>query len=1053
MKHKVTCRNARKILAGVLVTVQILGGVPVYAVEQGTVQITEAEFEEESVIAEETEFDQSEVQEPDSVGEEGASEEQNDSEESDKISEEQNDSGESDKIPEEQNDSEESDKIPEEQDDSDENEEVAETSNDDISDENEVTNEEKSEKEEGTSDEEMPEADSLEGENASGDDDEVLPGVEEDILSTDEEIMSVNDMEPILSEEYEAETLADNENLAASNNWVLDLSDFNASGEDKNADDKVIQSLLDRARLEEIPAGKQLTVKIPKGTWYLDDCLKIYSNTSLELAPDAIMVRNNLGGIMLQNAHWKDGDRSRICDPNYAGGECSHGGYSQGENISVSGGIWDGNVGNNTSTSMEAMFTLLHAKNITIKDTVLQNSSGEHMLVLNGMKDIRIEGVTFKDCKRYTGNDEKYYSTQDKKDTYTAYEESELVEFKEAVHIDATNPVGTSTYPQDDTFCENITVKDCKFENVLAGVGGHHGGKELPASRTHNNIIIEGNTFKNLKGIAVVGFRFKDAEIKNNTADNVFIFVDASEGVASLSGNKVKNITSTAVYITDSSALKLENESYEMASSVISDSFIIDVLENSSCTVKNSTLLNGKRGGIGARKNSNITVDNVIIQSNSKEWGEKKYSPVGIYVSESDGNLTANTITGTKGSTYGIYVNQNKNQTVTILNNSIKQCDLGIALENVQGTVNITGSDGKSLISECNIGIQLLDAKGDIRIKENIIKNTTSHGILLMSSRASIDGNMISAAEGKSSGIRITLNGSGTKLTDSMVIENNKIDGIYYGISAHKEQNIVIKGNTVSKCKEEGIRVTESGKIKVTGNKVTGTVKGSDITFWNCTSGECSGNTVTENVSKNILQTNTNKVTIGTNFVEGQSSATGVWKKEGGKYYFYKDGKKQTGWQEDRGKWYYMDSKGVMQTGWVKDKGSWYYMSGDGAMQKDWQKIKGSWYYMDGSGVMKTGWQKIKGAWYYMDGSGAMKTGWQKIKGSWYYMDGSGVMKTGWQKIKGSWYYMNGSGVMQTGWEKLGGKWYYFESSGVMVTGRKVIGGKTYNFSSDGVLK
>ena len=46
MKHKVTCRNARKILAGVLVTVQILGGVPVYAVEQGTVQITEAEFEE-----------------------------------------------------------------------------------------------------------------------------------------------------------------------------------------------------------------------------------------------------------------------------------------------------------------------------------------------------------------------------------------------------------------------------------------------------------------------------------------------------------------------------------------------------------------------------------------------------------------------------------------------------------------------------------------------------------------------------------------------------------------------------------------------------------------------------------------------------------------------------------------------------------------------------------------------------------------------------------------------------------------------------------------------
>jgi len=61
------------------------------------------------------------------------------------------------------------------------------------------------------------------------------------------------------------------------------------------------------------------------------------------------------------------------------------------------------------------------------------------------------------------------------------------------------------------------------------------------------------------------------------------------------------------------------------------------------------------------------------------------------------------------------------------------------------------------------------------------------------------------------------------------------------------------------------------------------------------------------------------------------SASSDGWVKDGGDYYFYKDGK--------------------MITGWVKD-GSWYYLSASGAMVTDWQKIDGKNYYFYASGRM-----------------------------------------------------------------------------------------------------
>ena len=183
-----------------------------------------------------------------------------------------------------------------------------------------------------------------------------------------------------------------------------------------------------------------------------------------------------------------------------------------------------------------------------------------------------------------------------------------------------------------------------------------------------------------------------------------------------------------------------------------------------------------------------------------------------------------------------------------------------------------------------------------------------------------------------------------------------------------------------------------------------------------------------------------------------KNSAKVGWVKESNQWYYYKGGKKQTGWQKVDGTWYYLNSSGVMQTGWLKDRGTWYYLKSSGAMATGWEKVNGTWYYMNASGAMLTGWQKINGTWYYMNSSGAMLTGWQKINGTWYYMNSSGAMLTGWQNIGGARYYLNSSGAMLTGWQNIGGARYYLNSSGAMLTGWQNIGGARYYLNSSGAM-
>ena len=139
-------------------------------------------------------------------------------------------------------------------------------------------------------------------------------------------------------------------------------------------------------------------------------------------------------------------------------------------------------------------------------------------------------------------------------------------------------------------------------------------------------------------------------------------------------------------------------------------------------------------------------------------------------------------------------------------------------------------------------------------------------------------------------------------------------------------------------------------------------------------------------------------------------ASNGTWKQENGKWYYYINGQKATGWVFHNNRWYYMDNSGVMQTGWVK--------------------LSEKWYYLESSGVMATGWVLYNGYWYFMDSKGVMQTGWITDRGYSYYLDEYGRMQTGWLQQGDVWYYLQDGGKMATGRIRIGDKIAKFDAKG-----------------------
>ena len=228
-----------------------------------------------------------------------------------------------------------------------------------------------------------------------------------------------------------------------------------------------------------------------------------------------------------------------------------------------------------------------------------------------------------------------------------------------------------------------------------------------------------------------------------------------------------------------------------------------------------------------------------------------------------------------------------------------------------------------------------------------------------------------------------------------------------------------------------------------------------------------------------------------------QAATTTGWLKESGKWYFYKDGVKATGWQEWDGKRYYLNSDGTMKANeWMIDTdGSIYYFrswggaykncnavingrsytfGADSKMQGSQWIVKGGNWYLAKDGKIATGWQEWQGSKYYLNSDGTMRSNeWRlddtgkirylcswggayknrsaKINGrSYTFNNNADVTNTQWIAMDGTWKLAK-DGRIATGWQTWDKNLYYLNSNGSMKANEAFTdGGKLYFFRSWG---
>lgn len=285
----------------------------------------------------------------------------------------------------------------------------------------------------------------------------------------------------------------------------FDVTKLGADGTDTDSDVTPIRKALKAAS----KVNEPIHVYIPGGTYYLTTSLIMYSNTTLELAPDATIVRKSSAGDspML---------RSNI--------DSSIGGYGQIQNVVISGGVWDGNA--NGKNNFNNMY-FGHGQNITIQNTTIKNNSGAHLIEMAGINNAVIDNVTltgFKVC------------------TKKGYNTSQTV--KEAIQLDyCSKSSASSMKPHDNTPSQNITIQNCRISDYMCGIGAHgyKSGVYL------NNITIQNNKFTNITNACIDARNFRNMNITKNTVSGYTTFLYSYNSAGKVTSNTIKNKTFTKI--------------------------------------------------------------------------------------------------------------------------------------------------------------------------------------------------------------------------------------------------------------------------------------------------------------------------------------------------------------------------------------------------------------------------------------------------------------------------------------------------------------------------
>jgi parallel beta-helix repeat protein len=232
-------------------------------------------------------------------------------------------------------------------------------------------------------------------------------------------------------------------------------------------------------------------VIIPAGTYYLDGtpvyqsvrCIHLYSNTWLSMNGVTFLKGDTLSRPQI---------RSGVSSEKVSG-------YNGESNLILEGGTWD--MQEEQYTSKTQHFTNVrfgHNQNVIIANVNFQGAVSGHHVELCGVQNVSIVGCTFADYK-----DSGYIKG---------------INRNEAIQIDVTNSTNnTPTYANyDDTVSGNVVIYGCSFSNLSRGVGSH----SASYGKYYDNMVIENNTFDNIKWQAIFTENYRNCAITGNTITN-----------------------------------------------------------------------------------------------------------------------------------------------------------------------------------------------------------------------------------------------------------------------------------------------------------------------------------------------------------------------------------------------------------------------------------------------------------------------------------------------------------------------------------------------------
>lgn len=552
---------------------------------------------------------------------------------------------------------------------------------------------------------------------------------------------------------------------------VFNVADFGANGADKEDDSEAINKALKMATEIEGP----IQVYIPGGTYYINQTLRYFSNTTLTLATDATIVSTDEAlGTMLRGQHLKE-DGS-YCYPEE---ECPHGNYTQVQNVVIEGGTWNRN---DTGGEHNGIIRINHGENVIVRDTTLKNCT-DHFINSSGSQNVTIERVNFYNAVVYNGQDMSYWGEYAPGDT-------ERLNIIEAIHLDYSNALGENVgWPFDNTPTKNITVQNCVFKNVFCAVGNHH----IYNLKTADGIVIANNTFNNLKGYAIDAYDFGGMTVTDNNTIGGLGLIRSKNSISTVTGNTATNCTSNVISISDNSEMT-------------ANSNIIKGVETIGAALRSdgANILKADNNQI-----STITGYGIYVTDGTKaELTNNTISKVGttgIRVDAStviaDGNII------TSPATHGISVSTNA--TLTGKKNNIKN----------PGENGIHLADGsEATLESCKVSNAIGDGyraadTGNLTLKKCSAIASGNNGISGASGTLTIDGCTITGAKANA----VYAESQATvKVTNSTIS-----DTINSAIKAGGNSKVTATGNTISNTAADVMSVKDHSTLIAKKNNIT----------------------------------------------------------------------------------------------------------------------------------------------------------------------------------------------------------------------------------------